>query len=114
MGLMTATGVFSMLPDSTVAGVARCIVGIRGRYPRSWCRRRVGGAVGSVRGTQLHVSRLDDIVTDLLVEATCITRSENNILYQFSISAEGHLLLDGRAAVVLNADVLTPTSGDAP
>ncbi|BBP04376.1 phosphotransferase [Sulfuriferula plumbiphila] len=74
---------------------------------------RVGYLV-SVRGTQLYVPRLDDIAVDLLVEASCITRSENNILYQFSISAADRLLLDGRAAVVLNADALTPTSGDAP
>lgn len=67
---------------------------------------RVGYLV-SVRGTRLHVPRLDDIAADLLVEASCITRSENNILYQFSVSAAGHLLLDGRAAVVLNAEALT-------
>ncbi|MBT9611733.1 MAG: hotdog family protein [Burkholderiales bacterium] len=65
------------------------------------------GYLVSVRGTQLHVSRLDDIAADLLVEATCITRSENNILYQFSVSAAGVLLLEGRAAVVLNAEALT-------
>jgi predicted hotdog family 3-hydroxylacyl-ACP dehydratase len=73
---------------------------------------RVGYLV-SVRGTQLHVPRLDDIGADLLVEATCITRSENNILYQFSVSAAGRQLLDGRAAIVLNAGVLTLASGDA-
>jgi predicted hotdog family 3-hydroxylacyl-ACP dehydratase len=69
------------------------------------------GYLVSVRGTQLHVGRLDDITADLRVEATCITRSENNILYQFSVSAAGQLLLDGRAAVVINADLIT--SGDA-
>lgn len=69
------------------------------------------GYLVSVRGTQIHVPRLDDIAADLQIEATCITRSENNILYQFSVSAAGQLLLDGRAAVVLNADLLT--SGDA-
>jgi len=74
---------------------------------------RVGYLV-SVRGTRLHVPRLDDISADLLVEATCITRSENTILYQFSVSAAGRLLLDGRAAVVLNADALTPAAGEAP
>ena len=74
---------------------------------------RVGYLV-SVRGVQLHVPRLDDVVADLLVEAICITRSENNILYQFSVSAAEHLLLDGRAAVVLNADLLKPASGDVP
>ena len=72
---------------------------------------RIGYLV-SVRSTRLLVPRLDDIVTDLLVDATCITHSENHILYQFSISAAGRLLLDGRAAVVLNAEVLTPASGD--
>ncbi len=74
---------------------------------------RVGYLV-SVRGTQLHVLRLDDIVADLLVEATSITSSGNTILYQFNISAAGRLLLDGRAVVVLNADLLTPTSGEMP
>ena len=69
------------------------------------------GYLVSVRGTQLYVPRLDDIAVDLRVEATCITRSENNILYQFSVSAAGQLLIDGRAAVVINADLIT--SGDA-
>jgi predicted hotdog family 3-hydroxylacyl-ACP dehydratase len=73
---------------------------------------RVGYLV-SVRGTQLHVGRLDDIAADLRVEASCITRSDNNILYQFSVSTAGQPLLEGRAAVVLNADALTATSGDA-
>ena len=74
---------------------------------------RVGYLV-SVRSTRLHLPRLDGIPADLLVQATSITRSENNMLYQFSISAAGRLLLAGRAAIVLNADVLTPASGDAP
>jgi predicted hotdog family 3-hydroxylacyl-ACP dehydratase len=68
-------------------------------------RPRAGFLV-SVRGTQLHVARLDDISADLQVEATCITRSDNNILYQFSVSASGQRLLDGRAAIVTDADAL--------
>ena len=78
----------------------------------SECSR--AGFLVSVRGTTLHVPRLDDIAADLLVEATCITYRENNILYQFSISAAGRQLLDGRAAVVLDANALTPISGKAP
>lgn len=75
---------------------------------------RVGYLV-SVRSTQLYVPRLDDIAADLWVEATCITRGENNILYQFSISAAGKILLDGRAAVVVNAEALTSDSlGNTP
>ena len=78
--------------------------------PPESSRARVGYLV-SVRGTLLHVPRLDDIAADLRVEATCITHGENNILYQFSVSAAGRLLLDGRAAVVLNAESLIPISG---
>lgn len=66
---------------------------------------RVGYLV-SVRGTRLHVLRLDDIADDLAIEATCITRSANNILYQFNIRAAGQILLTGRAAVVVNADLI--------
>ena len=72
------------------------------------------GYLVSVRATQLRVPRLDDIADDLLVDASCITRSQSNILYQFSVSAAGRVLLDGRAAVVLDAGALTPTSGEAP
>jgi predicted hotdog family 3-hydroxylacyl-ACP dehydratase len=81
--------------------------------PPESTRAKVGYLV-SVRGAQLHVPRLDDIAADLQVEATCITHSENTILYQFSVRAAGRLLLEGRAAVVLNADALTPISGEAP
>lgn len=68
-------------------------------------RAKVGYLV-SVRSTQLYVARLDDIAADLLVETTCIARNENDVLYQFSVSALGLLLLDGRAAVVLDAAAL--------
>lgn len=81
--------------------------------PQDGSSARAGFLV-SVRGTQLQVARLDDIAADLLVEACCITRSENNVLYRFSVSAAGRLLLNGRAAVMLNAAALTPTAGEAP
>ncbi len=68
---------------------------------------RVGYLV-SIRGTTLHVGRLDDIAEDLLVEARCISASDNNILYAFHVSAGGRVLLDGRAAVVLDATLLSP------
>jgi predicted hotdog family 3-hydroxylacyl-ACP dehydratase len=64
------------------------------------------GFLVSARGTKLHVHRLDDIAADLQVDAACISRDKNNILYQFSVSAAGQLLLEGRAAVVLDADSL--------
>ena len=66
---------------------------------------RVGYLV-SVRSATLHTARLDDIADDLMIEASCVTASANNILYEFNISAAGHLLLAGRAAVVLDAAAL--------
>ena len=69
------------------------------------------GFLVSVRGVQVAVARLDDIPQDLAVQASRIMSNENNILYQFSVSAAGRLLLEGRAAVVINADALLPHSG---
>ena len=77
--------------------------------PKDSTAARAGFLV-SIRGTQLHVLRLDDIAADLTVEATCISRGENNILYQFKVSADNQLLLEGRAAVVLDADAIFPAS----
>ena len=61
------------------------------------------GFLVSVRGVTMQVARLDDIADDLIVEANCIMSSENNILYQFRVSAGNRMLLEGRAAVVTNA-----------
>jgi len=69
------------------------------------------GFLVSVRGVRVHVARLDDIPEDLTVQASRIMSNENNILYQFSVSAAGRLLLEGRAAVVTNVDALLPHSG---
>jgi len=73
-------------------------------------RPRVGYLV-SVRGVNMHVSRLDDIAADLLITASCIMASESNMLYEFSVKAKGKTLLEGRAAVVLNADALAINLG---
>lgn len=83
--------------------------------PADSTRPRAGFLV-SVRGTTLHVPRLDDIDADLDIEAVCITSSGEHILYQFSLHAAGRLLLDGRAAVIMNADSMMPAlaSGDTP
>ena len=66
------------------------------------------GFLVSVRGVKMEVARLDDIADDLIVEANCIMSSENNILYQFRISTGDRMLLEGRAAVVTNAEALIP------
>lgn len=71
--------------------------------PRGGAR---AGFLVSVRGARLHVARLDDIDAELCVEATCVSRGENTVVYRFSVSAGGRALLDGQAAVVLDADPL--------
>jgi len=73
--------------------------------PADSARPRAGYLV-SVRGVTMTVLRLDDIAADLRITANCIMRGDNNILYQFSLSADGTPLLAGRAAVVVDADKL--------
>jgi predicted hotdog family 3-hydroxylacyl-ACP dehydratase len=73
--------------------------------PRNQPAPKVGYLV-SVRGVNMHVARLDDIAADLLIKATCIMANENNMLYEFRVSADENILLEGRAAVVLDANAL--------
>jgi predicted hotdog family 3-hydroxylacyl-ACP dehydratase len=68
------------------------------------------GFLVSVRGVEIHVARLDDIAEDLAVSATRLMGDENNILYEFCVSAGQRLLLQGRAAVVTNAETLVRES----
>lgn len=76
-------------------------------------RSRLGYLV-SVRSARLHAVRLDDIASDLLIAVNWVTRVEDSVLYQFKISDTARTLLDGRAAVVLNAEALVPAQEDAP
>lgn len=61
------------------------------------------GFLASVRSTLLHVARLDDLDADLIVQADRFSGDGNSVLYDFSIRAGDVLLLDGRAAVILDA-----------
>lgn len=65
------------------------------------------GYLTSVRSVHLHVARLDDLAGELRVSAERLSGDSNHILYQFSLSHAGRSLLDGRAAVVLDAAALT-------
>jgi predicted hotdog family 3-hydroxylacyl-ACP dehydratase len=64
------------------------------------------GYLASIRGVELHVARLDDIAADLHVEAERLSGDDNIILYGFRVNAAGRELLNGRAAVILDAAVL--------
>ena len=64
------------------------------------------GYLTSVRSVQLHVARLDDLLGELKVQAERLSGDANNILYQFAVSHAERCLLEGRAAVVLDASAL--------
>ncbi|MFN3495303.1 MAG: 3-hydroxylacyl-ACP dehydratase [Hydrogenophaga sp.] len=64
------------------------------------------GYLTSVRGVNLHVNRLDDLPGELDVRAERLSGDDRNILYQFSVSHQGRCLLEGRAAVVIDASAL--------
>jgi predicted hotdog family 3-hydroxylacyl-ACP dehydratase len=64
------------------------------------------GYLASVRGVQLHVARLDDLPGELGIEAERLSGDANNILYRFSVRHGDQCLLEGRAAVVLDAGIL--------
>ncbi len=61
------------------------------------------GYLASVRGVTLHIDRLDHLPGELAVQAERLSGDSNNILYQFSLSHAGDCLLEGRAAVILDA-----------
>jgi predicted hotdog family 3-hydroxylacyl-ACP dehydratase len=64
------------------------------------------GYLTSVRSVTLHVARLDDLAGALDVSAERLSGDGNHILYQFSLAHAGRCLLEGRAAVVLDATAL--------
>ena len=63
------------------------------------------GFLASLRDVRLYVTRLDDLVEDLICEATRIAGDDRSALYDFRVSAGERALLEGRAAVILNSDV---------
>jgi predicted hotdog family 3-hydroxylacyl-ACP dehydratase len=72
----------------------------------SHLRGSIGATVGylaSVRNVALHVSRLDDLQEDLIAAAERITGDWRTVLYEFSVSSAGRLLLSGRASIVFDA-----------
>ena len=63
-----------------------------------------GGALASVRQVRLHVARLDDVAGEITVSAQRLAGDALQALYSFALhDASGRALLEGRAAVVLDA-----------
>ncbi len=64
------------------------------------------GYLASVRSVTLHAERLDALPGPLSVRAERLSGDANNVLYRFAVHHGERCLLEGRAAVVLDADRL--------
>ena len=62
------------------------------------------GFLASVRGVRLHVSRLDDVQSDLICDAVRIAGDQRTALYEFELRCATMRLMSGRATVVLDAN----------
>ena len=60
------------------------------------------GYLASVRSVNLYVGWLDDVADDLIAGAERLGGDAATVLYRFSIHGGHRLLVEGRAAIVLN------------
>jgi predicted hotdog family 3-hydroxylacyl-ACP dehydratase len=61
------------------------------------------GYVGSVRDVVFSVSHLDDLAGDLTIEASRIAEGADSYMYRFTVSHDGSVLIEGRAAIFIQA-----------
>lgn len=64
------------------------------------------GFLASARGVNLHVARLDDQLAPLDIFARRVSGDARSILYEFSVVAADRILVDGRAAVIVDPIVV--------
>jgi len=69
---------------------------VRAHKPRA-------GYLASLRDLHLYAAFLDDVGPELLVEAQHLLGEGTNVIYRFALRADARMLLEGRAAVVLEA-----------
>ena len=57
------------------------------------------GFLAGVRAVKLHARRLDDIAGDLVIEAEQLGAGSAGVLYSFTVSGDGRILVEGRVTV---------------
>lgn len=97
--LGAAAGIEYAAQAMAVHGALLAATAAQGGPPRQ-------GYLTSVRGVTLHAARLDDQPGPLEIRAERLSGDANHILYSFAVAAAGHCLVEGRAAVVLDASLL--------
>jgi len=65
--------------------------------------RQAPGLLASTRGVAFHADRLDDVGASLLVRAQYVHGDAAMVLYDFTVSADGRVLLAGRASIAFAA-----------
>jgi predicted hotdog family 3-hydroxylacyl-ACP dehydratase len=78
---------------------AQAIAAHRGLLADKRCRQSIG-VVGGIRDFVMEVERLEDITDDLSIRVDKLIEQGGSLMYRFSISAGGRLLLSGRASVM--------------
>ncbi len=61
------------------------------------------GYVGSVRDVTFGVERLDDTVSDLIVEATRLAEGDQSYMYRFTVLLDSRAIIKGRASIFIKA-----------
>ena len=61
------------------------------------------GYVGSVRDVTFGVERLDDTVSDLIVEATRLAEGDQSYMYRFTVLLDSRAIIEGRASIFIKA-----------
>lgn len=82
--------------------------GLQAAPPGEAGQRPKAGFLASVRSVSAHVARLDDSASDLQVEARRVSGDETLVMYEFSVRDADRLLIEGRAAVMMDAGALLP------
>ena len=57
------------------------------------------GFLASVRAVRFHAARLDDVPGDLQIHATQQGAGAGGVVYSFTVSSDGRVLIEGRVAV---------------
>jgi predicted hotdog family 3-hydroxylacyl-ACP dehydratase len=91
------------LPALCAIEYAAQAMAVHGRLCAAVAARPRAGYIAAVSDVVCRAGRLDEIGGDLLIEAERLAGSEAQVLYSFVVSANGEPLLEGKAAVVLDA-----------
>ena len=92
------------LPAAAAIEYASQAMALHGSLAAAPGRAPQAGFLAAVRGVRLLVPRLDRVDGPLTVTAQSLAGDARQALYRFSVSAaDGRLLVDGRATVILDA-----------